>query len=182
MRLSSRRDNFLSQIPKTVCFSQAVFVFDGAPPSASRLRPYLQNNIIKQSGTVLRYCHCEEREARRGNLPEGNTDVTGTIIHKHSPAQDHRRGNLVETKCHPHARGGSPPDTMSFRAKSRNPPRKKRYQTYTTALKHSPAQALRRGNLVETKCHLHARASPHARGGSPPQRHEKGKLWIFRHY
>ncbi len=92
-----------------------------------------------------------------------------------------KRGNLVETKCRPRtrasplARGGSPP---------RNPPRKKREQAYTLcggprANRPTVGYAVnrtrlslraKRGNLVETKCRPLARASPLARGGSPPQK------------
>ena len=60
-------------------------------------------------------CHCEERNARRGNLPEGKTYL------RTRPPQ------IL-------ARGGSPP---------RNPPREKWKQSYTITKKHPPAQDLR---------------------------------------
>ena len=60
-------------------------------------------------------CHCEERNARRGNLPEGKTYL------RTRPPQ------IL-------ARGGSPP---------RNPPHQKRKQPYTITKKHPPAQDLR---------------------------------------
>ncbi len=86
-------------------------------------------------------CHCEERNARRGNLPEGKTYL------RTRPPQ------IL-------ARAGSAP---------RNPPREKWKQSYTITKKHPPkhppAQDLRPYGRNGTP---HTRASPLARGGSPP--------------
>ena len=35
-------------------------------------------DVIKPNVHLYRHCHCEERKARRGNLPEGKTDVAYT--------------------------------------------------------------------------------------------------------
>ena len=68
-----------------------------------RARRLIRISITKTKRTPIPPCHCEERNARRGNLPEGK-----------------RR---KRTRANPLAHGGSPP---------RNPLRQKREQSYTT--------------------------------------------------
>ena len=43
-----------------------------------RERRFIRIDVIKTNVHPYRHCHCEERKARRGNLPEGKTDVAYT--------------------------------------------------------------------------------------------------------
>ena len=124
------------------------------------MRRFIRTDVIKTNVHPYRHCHCEERKARRGNLPEGKTDVTYTDFillswgisplrsdyRPHSGRNDIiKQGRAVRNGFATFNQNDSinQTNTLSFRAKSRNPPATETARR-VSALAHLPAVAHRR--------------------------------------
>ena len=117
-----------------------------------RMRRLITFIRFKPKRTPVPPCHCEERNARRGNLPEGEcrsrTRASQPLGHdaissvsREIPCirNENNRTRITQIL----ARGGSPPDALSFRASVEKSPTIETKTTVRPLPKYSPAADLR---------------------------------------